>query len=108
MPVDLGELLRRTEQLQGDVRRKQEELSRREVVGQAGAGLVTATANGRGELLRIAIDPGVDRSDRKLVEDLIVAAVNTALARARELQQQEMASLVHGLPLGDLLGGGGG
>ena len=106
MPFDLGELLRQAQQLQGDVRRKQEELGRREVVGQAAAGLVTATATGLGELVRIAIDPGVDLADRKLVEDLIVAAVNAALARARELQQQELAGLAGGLPLGNLLGGG--
>ncbi len=106
MPFDLGELVRQAQALQGELRRKQEELARREVVGQAGAGLVTATVSGRGELLRLAIDPAVDLADRKLVEDLVVAAVNAALSRAQELQRQELSGLAGGLPLGNLFGGG--
>ncbi|MHB8416865.1 MAG: YbaB/EbfC family nucleoid-associated protein [Myxococcales bacterium] len=105
MDLDLGKLMQQAQALQGELRKKQDELARREVTGQAGAGLVTAVANGRSELLRVALDPKLDLSDRSLVEDLVTAAVNAALSRARELQQSELAGLAGGLPLGGLLGG---
>ncbi len=105
MELDLGQLMRQAQALQGELKRRQEELGRQEVTGQAGAGLVSAVANGRGEILRVKLDPKLDASDRGLVEDLVTAAVNAALARAKELQQKELAGLAGGLPLGNLFGG---
>ncbi|HUB09224.1 MAG TPA: YbaB/EbfC family nucleoid-associated protein [Myxococcales bacterium] len=102
MELDLGKLMQQAQALQGELKRKQEELARQEVSAQAGAGLVTAVVNGRGELLCVKIDPKLDLGDRGLLEDLVTAAVNAALARSRELQQKELAG---GLPLGSLLGG---
>jgi nucleoid-associated protein EbfC len=105
MELDLGKLMQQAQALQGELKRKQEELARQEVSAQAGAGLVTAVVNGRGELLRVKVDPKLDLGDRGLLEDLVTAAVNAALARSRELQQRELAGLAGGLPLGSLLGG---
>lgn len=104
MDLDLGKLMQQAQALQGELRKKQEELGRREVTGQAGAGLVTAVANGRGELLRVKLDPKLELSDRGLVEDLVTAAVNDAIARAKELQKQELAGLAMGLPPGPFFG----
>ena len=106
MDLDLGKLFQQAQQLQGEVRRRQEELGRREVEGQSGAGLVTAVASGAGQLLRLTFDPKADLADPALLGDLIVAAVNTALARAHELQQQELAGVAGGFPLGSLFGQG--
>jgi hypothetical protein len=108
MEFDLGQLMQQAQRLQGEVRRKQAELATREVEGQSGAGLCSAVANGRGELLRVKLDPKLDLGDRALVEDLVTAAVNAALAKVRELQVQELAGLAGGSPLGSMLGGLGG
>jgi nucleoid-associated protein EbfC len=105
MEFDLAQVLKQAQALSGELKRKQEDLARREVTGDAGAGLVTAVANGRGELLRVKLDAKLDLTDRALVEDLVTAAVNAALGRARELQQKELGALAGSLPLGGLLGG---
>ncbi len=104
MDFDLGQLFQQAQKLQAEAQRRQEELARREVTGQSGAGMVTAVANGRGELLRLRFDPQADLRDPSLLADLIVAAVNDALARARELQQRELSQLAG--PLGSILGTG--
>jgi DNA-binding YbaB/EbfC family protein len=81
----------------------QEELGRREVSAEAGAGMVTAFVNGRMELLRVRIDPGkTDVGDVEMLEDLIVAAVNAAQEKARNVMQEEMGRLASelGLPAG--------
>lgn len=74
--------------------------------GQAGAGLVTATASGNGQLLRLKLDPKIDPSDSALLLDLIVAAVNAALTKVQEMQRQELSGLAGTLPLGGLFGQG--
>jgi nucleoid-associated protein EbfC len=93
---DLGKLMEQAQRLTRDLQGRQEELGRREVEGQAGAGLVTAVMSGRGDLLRLRIDPKLFvqmPNDQTLVEDLIVSAVNAALAEVQKLQQGELASL---------------
>jgi len=93
---DLGKLMEQAQRLTRDLQGRQEELAHREVEAQAGAGLVTAVMNGRGDLLRLRIDPKMFArmaSDQSLVEDVIVAAVNAALVEVRKLQQSELSSL---------------
>ena len=69
-----------------------------------GGGMVDVTMNGRMELVSIKIDPlAVDSRDVEMLQDLIVAAVNQAQARAQEMAQQEMGRAT-GLPLGGLMG----
>jgi DNA-binding YbaB/EbfC family protein len=92
LDVDLAKLMEQAQRLQHVLQDRQQELARQEVQGQAGAGLVTATANGRGEILRLHIDPKVF-ADQALLEDLLVAAINAALRKVQELQQNEMQSL---------------
>jgi DNA-binding YbaB/EbfC family protein len=62
--------------------------------------MVQATLNGKGELKRIKIDPSLFKPEEaEVVEDLIVAAVNDAKAKADERMQSEMGKLTGGLPL---------
>jgi DNA-binding YbaB/EbfC family protein len=76
----------------------QRELARRTVEGSAGGGLVTVTATGELRILRIAIDPGLlAGGDRELLQDLVAAAVNAAIANAQRMAQEEMAR-VAGVP----------
>jgi DNA-binding YbaB/EbfC family protein len=106
MKLDLNELMAQAQKLSHDLEGRRAELSRREVEGQAGAGLVTAVMSGTGELLRVRIDPKAIQGDVTLLEDLVVAAVNGALGEVRAVQQRELG----GLPaaLAGFAGDGGG
>jgi len=85
---DLNALFQQAQQIQEQMKRAQEELARKEVTGTAGGGMVTVTANGRGELLKVQIDPKVvDPKDVAMLEDLVLAAVNSALRAAQQLAQ---------------------
>ncbi|HHI69815.1 MAG TPA: YbaB/EbfC family nucleoid-associated protein, partial [Rhodobacteraceae bacterium] len=65
-----------------------------------GAGLVRATATAKGELTALEIDPSIFHPDEKeVVEDLILAAIKDAQAKAAERSQQEMAKMAEGLGL---------
>lgn len=95
---DIGGLLQAAQKLQGDVARMQEELARKEIEASSGGGMVTAVVNGHCELVKLTIEPDVvDPGEIAMLQDLIVAAVNQAVAKAREMTQEEMAKLTGGL-----------
>jgi DNA-binding YbaB/EbfC family protein len=98
----IGALLAQAQQMQQQLLAAQDELSRTEVTGTSGGGLVTATITGGGELTGLVIDPtAIDPEDPDGLADLVVAAVRDAHRVAAELQQQAMG------PLAGVLGGGG-
>lgn len=77
--------------------------------GSAGGGMVTAKANGKLEIIALKIGDEALKSDREMLEDLIIAATNQALTKVREqlaVKTAEMANNI-GLPPG-MLGGLGG
>jgi DNA-binding YbaB/EbfC family protein len=77
-----------------------EELKLLRATGSAGAGMVEVEVNGLGELLACRLDPAlVAKQDRELLEDLIVAASNQALVKARQLHAEAMKGLAGGLEL---------
>ena len=87
---DLDALFQKAQQLQEEMRKTQERLSQKEVQGSAGGGMVIVTANGKGEVLKVAIDKqAVDPRDVPMLEDLVLAAVNSALRAAREAAAAE-------------------
>jgi len=97
---NFGELLQTAQRMQEDLARVQDELAGKSVEGSAGGGMVVATANGRQQLVGIRIEKEiVDPSDIGMLQDLVVAAVNQALARASELAREEMSSITGGLPI---------
>lgn len=78
----------------------QEELAQRTVEASAGGGMVTATANGRQEILKITIDRQVvDPDDVEMLEDLVTAAVNEALKRSQQMMAEEIGKLAGGVNL---------
>ncbi|WP_353684761.1 YbaB/EbfC family nucleoid-associated protein [Thermodesulfovibrio sp. 3907-1M] len=89
-----GEIMRQAQKIQEQIQKKQEEIKRMTVEATAGGGMVTAQANGAGEIISIKIDKEVvNPDDVEMLEDLILAAVNEALKRAHELAQAEMAKV---------------
>src|SRR5262245_15523576 len=91
---DLGGLMQAAEQMQREMQRVQDELADKRVEAASGGGMVTATANGKMEILSIRIEPSVvDPKDVAMLEDLVTAAVNQALSKAKDLAQQELAKV---------------
>ena len=97
---DLGSLLRRAQEMQTRMAALQRDLARRTVEGSAGAGLVTATVSGELRVLSVAIDPSlIAGGDRAMLQDLVAAAVNAALASAQRMVQEEMQRAASGMQL---------
>ncbi len=113
-PGDLRDLIQTAQRIQTEVARVRDELSLKTAEGESGGGLVRCVVSGTGELLELSIDPMLPMlpppsdlaqpnpdsvANRKMLEDLIVGAVNVALGRARELAKHEMAQVTGGLPM---------
>jgi DNA-binding YbaB/EbfC family protein len=90
---NLAEFMRHAGKLREMMEKAGEEAARRRVEGTAGGGSVTATASGRMELVALKIDPKLlADGDVELLEDLVVAAVNQALAKARDAAAQSLGT----------------
>lgn len=103
---NIGTLLKQAKSLQENMAKMQETLAQRRFEADAGAGMVRATVDGKGELLRIKIDPQA-AGDVELLEDMITAAVSSATRKAHEGMKEEMSRLTGGLNipgLSDMLG----
>jgi DNA-binding YbaB/EbfC family protein len=103
---NLPGLLSKAREMQEKLKQLQEEAARKQVSADAGGGMVTATVNGRLELVKVRIDKSklADPSDTEMLEDLITAAVNAAQVKAGEMMREEMSKLAGdmGLPPGML------
>lgn len=100
MAKGMGNMLKQAQKLQSKIFKIQEELADKTVETTVGGGMVTAVANGKQELASVKIDPEVvDPDDVQMLEDLIVAAVNDVLAKAKDMVSQEMSKLAGGLNL---------
>ncbi|HXM57067.1 MAG TPA: YbaB/EbfC family nucleoid-associated protein [Candidatus Dormibacteraeota bacterium] len=91
-------MLKQMQQMQTKLAKVQEELEREQVEASAGGGAVKAVVTGQQKLLSITVDPEV-ASDVDMLQDLIVAAVNEAMDRSRELAAGRMQSVAAGLGL---------
>ena len=100
----IADILKQVQKLQDQVLQAQEGLGNLRAEASAGGGMVTAVANGKQEILQLHIDKqAVDPADLEMLEDLIVAAVNLALAKAQELAKAEMSKATGGM-LPNLMG----
>jgi DNA-binding YbaB/EbfC family protein len=100
---DMAKMMKAAQEMQGKMAEMQASLETITVEGSAGAGLVKATATAKGDLKALSIDPSIFREeDREMVEDLILAAVKDAQAKATERMNQEMRRVTEdlGLPPG--------
>lgn len=92
-------MMKQLQQMNARLASMQEELNQTTVEGTAGGGAVTVTANGAQEITAITIAPEVLEEGPELLADMVLAAVNQALAAARELQASQMGQLTAGLGL---------
>jgi len=102
---NMGNIMKQAQQFQSKMAKLQEELGERTVEATAGGGMVTVTASGKQEIVAIRIEPEVvDPEDVEMLQDLIQAAVNDALNRAKEMVNEEMGKLTSGLNLPNIPG----
>ncbi len=104
---NLGDMMKMAQEMQSKMAQMQEEMARRQITAEAAGGLVTATVNGKMQLVNLKIDKTKgDTTDLEFLEDVIVAAVSAAQTQAGEQLQAEMSKLTGGLNLPPgLLGG---
>ena len=96
----LGNLMRQAKQLQEELAKKQAEIGALKIEASSGGGMVTATVNGRGELVNLAIEKEVvDPSDVEMLVDLVVAAVQEAQKSAKERAKEMLGPLTQGMQL---------
>ena len=94
----MGNMMKQAQQLQSKMMKLQEELADKTVESSSGGGMVKVTANGRQQIVSIQIEKEVvDPDDVEMLQDLILAAVNDALAKAQEMVSSEMGKLTGGL-----------
>ena len=102
------------QKIQAAVSRIKDELSSKSAEGESGGGLVRCVVSGTSEVLELNIDPGLTTlsglsggsagaadaaTSARMLEDLVLGAVNVALARAKELAKQELAQVPGGMPI---------
>ena len=98
MAFDLTGMMGKVKELQDKMQQAQQEIQHITATGEAGGGLVRATANGHRKILKLEIDESLlTPQDRDMLADLVVAAVNTALDEAAELAAQELKRKTSGL-----------
>ena len=96
----MNELVRQAQVMQKKMAKLQEELETRTVEGSAGGGMVTAVVTGANELKYIAIDKTViDPGDVDMLQDLVLAAVNDGLKKAKAMMEAEMGQLTGGIKM---------
>jgi len=99
--MKLNQMMKQAKALQDKLKQQIGEIR---VEATAGGGMVTVVANGKGEILSVRIDPEVARGeDQEMLQDLVTAAANDALRKARELLAQEVSRVAGGLGLPGLL-----
>ena len=97
---DMAKMMKAAQEMQTKMAELQETLARTVVVGEAGAGLVKARCTAKGEITGLEIDPSIlVPSEKEVVEDLIVAAVKDAQARAQDKAAEEQRKLMTELGL---------
>jgi len=96
--MNMGDLMKQAQQFQQKLAEIQQELGGKTVTGVSGGGMVTATFNGRSEMIGISIEKEVvNPEDLQLLQDLVVSAVNDGLVKAKQVGQAELGKLTGGI-----------
>lgn len=98
--ADFMKLMQQAQQMQSRLQEIQEELEKRSVSATAGGGMVTVTADGKGQVTHVQIDPTVvNPLDVEMLEDLVMVAVRDVQKKAADLAASEMGKLTGGMDL---------
>ena len=111
----IASLLKQAKTMGPKMQAQMEEVAKQRVTGTAGGGMITVEATGANEIVSVKIDPVLaEKNDMEMITDLLPAAINDALSKAKQLHMEAMASVTEDMPLPDgmegmlnkLMGGG--
>ena len=96
-------MMKQAQKMQQELLRMQQEQEAATYTAKAGGGMVSATVNGKHELLELSINPeAVDPDDVEMLQDMVMAAVNEAMRAADTAASNNMSKLTGGMNLGGL------
>ncbi len=97
-PQNMNRIIKQAQKMQDDMKELQDRLDVTEYTGEAGSGLVKATVTGKHDVVGVKIDASVvDPDDIEMLEDLVAAAVNDAITKARLESESEMDKITNGV-----------
>jgi len=97
---NIGSIMKQAQKMQAQMAKVQEELAEKTVEASAGGGMVTVVVNGKQEIMSLTIESEViDASDKEMLQDLVVAAVNEGLRKSQEMVAEEMKKITGGLQI---------
>jgi DNA-binding YbaB/EbfC family protein len=99
MKGSISDLMKQAQNMQAELQKAQEEMAKAEVVGEAGAGLVSVVMTGRHDVRRVSIDDSVLAEEKEVLEDLLAAAVNDAVRKIEARNRDAMSGVASGLNL---------
>ncbi|MDT8878579.1 YbaB/EbfC family nucleoid-associated protein [Halomonas saccharevitans] len=99
MKGGMGNIMKQAQEMQEKMQKAQEEVAKAEVQGEAGAGMVKVTMNGRHDVSKVDLDPSLMEEDKELLEDLLAAAVNDAVRKVEADSKTRMEEATAGLNL---------
>jgi nucleoid-associated protein EbfC len=95
---NMANIMKQAQAMQAQMAKLQEEAATQTVTGTAGGGVVTVTVNGAMEIVNILIDPEALKSgDAEMLQDVVMAASNDALKKARQMMADQMKSVTGGM-----------
>ena len=98
--MDLKNMMKQVQDIQGRINSMQDQLKEKTVKTTSGGGMVTVTANGKQEIISINISPEIiDPNDISMLQDLVTAAVNTALKSSKDMMQEELSKITGGIKI---------
>lgn len=96
---NLNEIFKQAQAMQQKLESAQKELAKQEVTGEAGAGLVKVSMNGKHHVNKVSIDAEALQEDKEILEDLIAAATNDAVRKVEKISQSQMTGLTAGMDI---------
>lgn len=99
---NIGDIMKHAQQLQSQLSQVQEQATKKTVSATAGGSMVSAEVNGGLELVSLTIDPALldgDKVDAEMIQDLVIAAVNQGISRAKKMMADEVGKLTGGLKI---------
>ena len=95
----LGNLMQQAQKMQENLKKAQEELALMQVQGESGGGLVTIVMTGKREARKVTIDESLLGDDKDMLEDLVAAAINDAVAKVAKMKKEKMSDVTAGMPI---------
>ncbi|RLG13016.1 YbaB/EbfC family nucleoid-associated protein [Candidatus Pacearchaeota archaeon] len=100
LPPQFQQLLKEMQRMQKKLEEVQKQLEEKTITVQVGGGMVSVTVNGKQEIISVEIEKElINPEEKEMLEDLIVAGVNEALKRSKEMVEEEIAKITGGLKL---------